>query len=298
MQLKNIPEIITFKKINLHKKCEFIEYHVEKVRRLFDKIVKNSDLELYAMKYKSDSLKIFGYIFKHKNAKINTPVVIHCRGGNNHPTHSIGELTIGSFYNHTLFELVKENKIIIFASTYRGDRLSEGVDDFGGNDVNDIVNLYPIIKKYKYTDENRIGLFGWSRGVMMSLLVHKNVNWVKCLILGAGFAELSTNKEFRPKFYKMLTGKEGFNLTEEDLQKRSAINWISELSDKVPILILHGTSDSAVSVKNAYIFEDQFKKHNISHKIVIYDKGTHGLFEYFNEIKKESIDWIEKYILK
>ena len=297
MELKNISEIISFKKINLDKKRELIQNRMEKVNRLLDKIEKNSDLELYAMKYKSDSLKIFGYIFKHKNAKMNTPVVIHCRTGNNHPKYSVGELTISSFYNHPLFKLVKENKIIIFASAYRGDRLSEGVDEFGGNDINDIVNLYPIIKKYKYTDESRIGLFGWSRGVMMALLVHKNVNWVKCLILIAGSADLSIDKEFRPKFYKKVL-TEGFNLTEEDLHKRSAINWISELSDKVPILILHGTSDSAVSVENAYIFEDQFKKHNISHKIVIYDKGTHGLFEYLNEVNKESIDWIEKYILK
>ena len=295
MDLDDISEILKYKKINLHKNYEFIQYHEERIRRLFNKIVKNSDLELYAMKYNSDSLKIVGYIFKHKNAKINTPVVIHCRGGNNYPKYSVGELTIERFYTHPLFELVKENKIIIFASTYRGDRLSEGVDEFGGKDINDIINLYPIIKKYKYTDENKIGIFGWSRGVMMSLLVHKNVDWVKCLILGAGVADNFTNKKFRPSFYKMLT--EEFNLTEKDLQERSAINWISELPNKAPILILHGSGDQRVSVDNAYIFEDQFKENKIPHKIVIYDKGTHGLFEHIYEVKKESIAWIEKYLL-
>ena len=118
MELKDITEILTYKKINLDKNCEFIQYHNERIRRLFDKIVKNLDLELYAMKYKSDSLKIFGYIFKHKNAKINTPVVIHCRGGNNYPKHSVGELTIEQFYYHPLFDLVRENKIIIPRSNF------------------------------------------------------------------------------------------------------------------------------------------------------------------------------------
>ena len=83
-----------------------------------------------------------------------------------------------------------KNKIIIIASAYRGDRLSQGIDEFGGKDVNDIINLYPIIKKYKYTDENKISIFGFSRGVMMSLLVHKKVDWVKCLILVAGIADM------------------------------------------------------------------------------------------------------------
>lgn len=292
MELKDISEIISYKKINIHKNNEFI--HEERTRKVIDKMLKYSDLELYAMKYNSDCLKILGYIFKHKNAKINTPVVIHCRGGNNHPKHSLGKLTIEQFYYHSLFKLIKENKIIIFASTYRGDRLSEGIDEFGGKDVNDIINLYPIIKKYKYTDENKIGIFGFSRGVMMSLLVHKKVNWIKCLILVAGIADQFTKKKIRPSFYKMLT--EEFNLTEEDLQKRSAINWISELPNKAPILILHGSNDQRVSVDNAYLFEEQFKKHKIPHKIVIYENGDHGLLNYINEFHKESIDWIEKYI--
>lgn len=250
------------------------------------------------MKYNSDGLKIFGFIFKHKNAKINTPVVIHCRGGNNHPKFSVGQLSIRTFYYHPLFELVKKNKIIIIASAYRGYRLSQGIDEFGGKDVNDIINLYPIIKKYKYTDENKIAIFGVSRGVMMSLLVHKKVDWVKCLILVAGIADMlaEIKKNIRPFYFKKLI--KFFNLTEEDLQKRSAINWISELSNKAPILILHGSNDDRHSVDNAYIFKDQFKKHKIPHKIVIYENGDHRLLNYYNEVNKESIVWIEKYLLK
>ena len=296
MELKDISEIKSYKKINSPKKNESLDN--ERIRKVNNKMVKYSDLELYTMKYNSDGLKIFGFIFKHKNAKINTPVVIHCRGGNN--LKKIGNLTIDNFYYHPLFELVKKNKIIIIASTYRGYRLSEGIDEFGGKDINDIINLYPIIKKYKYTDENKIAIFGVSRGVMMSLLVHKKVNWVKCLILVGGIAdirvEINKKKIIKELSYKKIIKK--FNLTEEDIQKRSAINWISELPNKAPILILHGSNDDRSSVDNAYIFKEQFKKHKIPHKIVIYENGDHKLLNYINEFHKESIDWIEKYLLK
>jgi len=293
MELKDISEIRSYKKINSLKKNELIDKEIK--RKINNKMLENSDLELYTMKYSSDGLKIFGFIFKHKNAKINTPVVIHCRGGNNHPKFLVGQLTIRTFYYHPLFELVKKNKIIIIASAYRGYKLSQGIDEFGGKDVNDIINLYPIIKKYKYTDENKIAIFGVSRGVMMSLLVHKKVDWVKCLILVAGVADMlaEIKKNIRPFYYKKLIKE--FNLTKEDLQKRSAINWISELPNKAPILILHGSNDDRISVDNAYIFKEQFKKNKIPHKIVIYENGDHLLLNYIN---KESIVWIEKYLLK
>ena len=61
------------------------------------------------------------------------------------------------------------------------------MDEFGGNDINDIINLYPIISSYKYCDK---------RGCMMAFLVHKKVNWIKCIIVGAPNINLLHDKEF------------------------------------------------------------------------------------------------------
>ena len=82
--------------------------------------------------------------------------------------------------------------------------MSEGIDEFGGKDVDDVINMYPIIKQYKYSDHNRISLYGWSRGCLMTLLTYKKVNWVKNIILGAGEYDLTSVKEFRPQFYENL----------------------------------------------------------------------------------------------
>jgi len=85
-----------------------------------------------------------------------------------------------------------------FRTNYRGN--GNGIDEFGGNDINDIINLYPIISSYKYCDKNNIGLYAWSRGCMMAFLVHKKVNWIKCIIVGAPNINLLHDKEFRPAF--------------------------------------------------------------------------------------------------
>lgn len=289
--LDEISNIIKYKKIEL-KKNRYSEY-------IYNKVKEYPNIEVINMIYKSDKLKIHGFISKKKNLKKKVPVVIYCRGGNNininkKTGRKLGELIPLSIF-FSLSNLVNDGKIILFASNYRGSSLSEGKDEFGGNDINDIINLYPIIKKYKYSDEKNICLYGWSRGCSMVMNVHKKVKWIKCIILGAGNYNYFLEKKFRPKMYKML--KTSFSLSEEDLKKRSAIYWIDKLKKNVPILILHGSADWRVSVDNAYLLGQALQKNKIPYKLVIYPGGDHGLLEYKKEVALEKNNFLESYLL-
>ena len=292
MSLEEISNIIKFKKIEF-KKNKYPEF-------IYNKIKEYPNIEVISMIYKSDKLKIHGYISKKKNLKKKVPVVIYCRGGNNISINKrngrkFGELVEGRFYSLELTNLVNEGKIILFASNYRGSTLSEGKDEFGGRDINDIINLYPIIKKYKYSDEKNICLYGWSRGCTMVMNVHKKVKWIKCIILGAGNYNNSLDKKFRPDMYKIL--KTLFSLSEENKKKRSAIYWIDKLKKNVPILILHGSADWRVSVDNAYLLGQALQKNKIPYKLVIYPGGDHGLLEYKKEVALERNNFLESYLL-
>jgi dipeptidyl aminopeptidase/acylaminoacyl peptidase len=296
--LQNISNIIKFNSFNPVKGTI--------PDNIYDTIKLHPKTELISMIYKSDNLAIHGYIFKSKTLDKIVPVVIYCRGGNNKSYRNketnkglkLGEIVPGSFYgiHHIsgLLQLVEEGKIIVFASNYRESSLSEGVDEFGGKDVNDIENLYPIIKKYKYSDHANIAVYGWSRGVMMSLLLHKRVNWIKCMIFGAGNINLLEDKIFRPKFYNFI--KNTFKFTDNDLRDRSAINWVDKLR-LIPILILHGSADKRVSVQNAYVLGQQLQK-KILYKLVIYPNGNHGLTQYKNDVANEIINWLNLYLIR
>ena len=113
-----------------------------------------------------------------KNVK-KAPVIIFCKGGNNHTNNKIRtpEKKV-EFYYYFLNQYVK-NGYIVFISNYRGSKFSEGKDEFGGKDVNDVKNLYNIIKKWKLSNENKINVIGQSRGCIMATLLHKEVNWIK-----------------------------------------------------------------------------------------------------------------------
>lgn len=287
MKLKHIDNIIGYDKLNLQD--DIFPNAIKKFNKEFGHI------EFIKIYYNSDGLKIEGYIVRNKKVKNKLPVIIFCRGGNNHPEKKLGQLNVGTLIKPEFVKLIDEGKIILFASNYRGSDNSEGVDEFGGRDVYDVINLYPIIEKYKYSDKNNIALYGWSRGCIMTFIVLRKVNWVKCVIVGAPPTNLLNQKIERPKMYDML--KNNFNLTKKDLMKRSVIFWTNMLPKTVPILILHGSADCRVDVNHSFLLSKKLQEYKIPYQLIIFPGGDHGLSEYQKKVSDEIIDWIENYLI-
>lgn len=63
---------------------------------------------------------------------------------------------------------------VVVASQYRGNDGGEGIEQFGGDDVNDVLNLIPVLNQLPKADTSRVGIEGGSRGGMMTYLAMKN----------------------------------------------------------------------------------------------------------------------------
>uniref|UniRef100_A0A6C0I179 Peptidase S9 prolyl oligopeptidase catalytic domain-containing protein n=1 Tax=viral metagenome TaxID=1070528 RepID=A0A6C0I179_9ZZZZ len=247
----------------------------------------NSIFDLYSIIYKSDGLLVHGYILQKKDLKKPRPVVIYCRGGN----RSFGEnspKTISS--NKELLDIASNEIAIIFYPNYRGSSFSEGVDEFGGNDVNDIINLYPIIQKICKIKNPKIVLYGWSRGGLMAMLVASKVNWVKSIIIGGALYNFSRNMKERPEMKEMFIKE--FKFKKKDFMQRSPKYFMDKIPKNTPILILHGSADTRVSVYDAYEYGQHCQKLNIPYKLIIFPNGNHGLNEYIDDVSREVIQWI------
>src|SRR5690606_10127736 len=53
---------------------------------------------------------------------------------------------------------------VVFAPFYRGNRGGEGNEDFAGEDRNDAFSAFELLKNLPNVQENRIHIFGFSRG--------------------------------------------------------------------------------------------------------------------------------------
>ena len=50
-----------------------------------------------------------------------------------------------------------------------------------------------------------------------------------------------------------------------------------------PFLILHGTKDQVVPIRQSEVLEEALKKHNIYHEVYLLEGAEHGTDEFYQE---------------
>jgi dipeptidyl aminopeptidase/acylaminoacyl peptidase len=239
--------------------------------------------------YISDGLKINGYLAYPNDTLQTYPCIIWNRGG------SKEEGVIDAFTAKGIFGQIAAWGYVVFASQYRGNAGSEGKEQLGGDDVHDILNLIQLADEIPQANKDIWGIEGWSRGGMMTYLtLAKNTNF-KCAILSGAISNLKQfvdSRTERANIYKELISDLNF---EEELEKRSAINFIDRLP-KIPYLLLHGGSDKAVSPIQTLDMSKKMNDLNIPYRLVIFEEGDHFLKNHRKEVDGLRRFWFDRYL--
>jgi dipeptidyl aminopeptidase/acylaminoacyl peptidase len=249
-------------------------------------------LNLFEITYLSDGLKIKGFLIEPK-AKDKYPCVIFNRGGN----RDFGMLTppriarIGG-------KLASKGYVII-ASNYRGVGGGEGLEEFGGADVNDVLNLIPVLSHIEKADTSRIGMYGWSRGGMMTYIALTKTNRIKAAVVGGAVADNFETIRDRPAMETNVISElvpDYYENKETALEKRSAIKWADKFPKNVPILMLHGNADWRVNADQSLHLALEFQKYRIPYRLIIFEGADHGISEFRNETQNQTISWFDRYL--
>ncbi|WP_179377364.1 alpha/beta hydrolase family protein [Winogradskyella wichelsiae] len=244
-------------------------------------------LDFYFITYQSDSLKVEGIIVEPK-ASGKYPVVIFNRGGN----RDFAELTIGTLIMYT--SKLAEQGYVIIGSNYREK------DEFGGAEINDVLNLTETVKEIEKADSNCIGMFGWSRGGMMTYLALQKSEKIKTAIVGNGASDLFDTAKFRPKMETKVFAEcipDYWNNREPELKKRSVIYWADELDKNSSLLILCGTNDKRVNPEQADKIAGKLKEINYDFELRKFETD-HYFSEYKTELNELVIEWFDKRLKK
>jgi len=154
------------------------------------------------------------------------------------------------------------------ASQYRGNSFSDGHDEIGGADVEDIVALYELAHELSYCDMDRVGMIGGSRGGMMMCRFLQQRPHIRAAISLAGLMNMQRMLEQREDIRELYS--QYFELTEENIRMRSPVRRVEELPKTVPFLLMHGRCDRRVSPLDALEIAQQFYEHRIPHKLVMF----------------------------
>lgn len=245
------------------------------------------NINFYVIIYKSDSLLVNGIIAEPKKEG-KFPVIIFNRGGNKEIGKIAKAKTLHSLI-HSTSKLVDTGYLVV-ASCYREN------DEFGGEDINDVLNLTETIKTIEKADANRIGLFGWSRGGMMTYLALKKSNKFKTAVVGNGPTDLEKLIIDRPEMESMVYAKlipEYEQNKTQELKNRSVSFWVDELDKNASLLILCGTEDKRVNPDQAEEIAHKLTEINYDFKLekVKTDHKFSGQREVLNKIL---IDWFNQ----
>lgn len=252
-----------------------------------------ANVEAHAITYMSDGLKIKGFQVKPRGQG-PFPCVIFNRGGN----REFGAINPLVMVN--LICRIASWGYFVVASQYRGGCGSEGKDEFGGADLGDVMNLFPLIDNEPCADKTRIGMYGGSRGGMMTYLALAQTTRVSAAVIRCGVCDLtnwSDERKDMEEVYNDLIPDFRAN-RESALRRRSAVYWPEKLCATTPILMLQGTSDWRVSPLSALRMGERLLKERHPFRLIMLEGADHALSECIPERNRQTREWFDRFVLR
>lgn len=245
-------------------------------------------IRVRAITYRSQGHKVNGFIVEPRNVTGKLPCIIWNRGGSN----DFGSLTLWQVF--AILGMVANWGYIVIASQYSGNRGSEGKDEFGGSDVEDVLKLRDVLRRHANADISRIGMHGGSRGAMMTYLCLARVKWIRAAVTNAGPSNLERGNRLRPEMAELC--KKMFGGSKAELRKRSAIYWADRFCKKTPLLMMHGTNDWRVSPLDSLDLSTRLLSAGIHHQLVLFAGEDHILSGSRKKRWQLTRDWFDRYV--
>ncbi len=251
-----------------------------------------SGVRISRITYLSDGLKVKGYMAVPVG-KGPFPSVIYCRGGN----RDYGMISDGQLLRY-LASIASWGYVVV-GSQYRGNDGGEGKEEFGGADVNDALNLMPLLAQVPEADTSRIGLFGGSRGGLMAYLALTRTTRFKAAVVLSGITDAFMTRADRPEmetnaFAPLIPG---YAMNRDSvLLTRSPARWAERLCKTTPILIQAGTGDWRVKADQALIMAQALYASKHPFRLLVIEGADLGLTEYRDEADHSARLFLDTYV--
>ena len=242
-------------------------------------------VDLFAITYKVDDCRVMGYLAVPITFSGPLSAIIFNRGGN----REFGLLQPGAVCRFAV------RGYCCLGSQYRGNAGGTGKEQFGGDDVNDVLALVDICEELSFVKSGGVFMAGHSRGGMMTYLSCARDSRIKAATIGAGVADCfmmynSREQSMKDVFHELVGGSP--EELPEAFRARSAVCWAEKIMP--PLLICQGTADWRVVPEQAYKMTAALAAAGKEYKLVIYEGADHSLqgTSYIDDV----LAWFKEYI--
>ena len=261
-------------------------------REEYEKAVADKNFEFSKLTYLSDNLKVKAYLYKPKKPKGKLPVIVFNRG-----SFVRGDIApeLAAFFHRLALE-----GFVIVAPMYRQSDGGEGRDELGGGDLNDLLNVVPLVKSFEFADTGNLFLYGESRGgIMTYLALKRNFPANAAAVFGAITSledyQRENARDISPEFLKRIWPDYDEN-KEKILNERSAVKWAEQINS--PILIMHGGGDPQVNPQHSLSMAAKLQSLGKTYQLKIYAGDNHILAKNQIERDRETVRWFKSFMKK
>jgi dipeptidyl aminopeptidase/acylaminoacyl peptidase len=267
------------------------------------------EFDVLEITHASDGLPVRGLLIRPKAPGTRKwPAIIFNRGGNG----DLGRITdngqpCGGMTNTSCLDvadlyLLAKAGFVVIASDYRYQGATVKRHEWGGVEVDDILNLVPVLKSLDYMDPERLYMLGLSRGGTETYLAIKRGIPIRAAAVIGGVTDVKAWVDSRPEM-GIVNGNEfidGFahiwpdyeHRAEEEYRARSAVYWADQID--VPVLILHSRTDTMVPVTQALRMAEALQEKGKVYSLHIYERDGHALPWNRDDRDRMIVDWFNR----
>lgn len=245
--------------------------------------------------YRSDGLKVAAFIWRPAGLApgAKAPVIVAARGGN----QDFGKWTADARRGMAAYT---QAGFIVIGVQYRGVDGGEGAEQFGGDDVHDVLNAIALARRLPDADPRNVFLEGFSRGGMEVMLALGAGAKVNAAAIVSPFTDLELEAKSRPLLTVNVWSKLIPNYAADPakaLASRSGVR-VAKTVDLPPLLIMHGTADWRADPKNSTEVAEALKARGRPYEIHIFKDDVHGLQWNWRERDRRLIDWFRGHMAR
>jgi len=260
----------------------------------YDRAGTSASIECFRIQYLSDGLRVVGFLVKPRNPDGRRyPVIIYNRGG----IQDMGKIAAPNILD--FYELAA-NGFVVLASQYRGNDGGEGVEEFGGADVNDVLDLVSLASSLPYSDTRNIFFYGLSRGGMMTFLAISRGVAVNAAAVVGGIYDLQglmeSARQRMPAVANRVTKliPDYSSRGASALAERSVVQWPEKIT--VPVLMIHGADDEEVPASQALAFAARLSSLRKEYELIVYAKEIHEALNNRRDRDARIVAWFRRHM--
>ena len=239
------------------------------------------------IRYPSDGLTVLAYVYRPVTPSGRLPVIVFNRGS----------WTWESFHPQLL---VMAHRLagagyVVVAPMYRGSGGAPGRDEMGGAELDDLLNLRPVLATLPGVDAGRVYLYGESRGGMMVYQALRSGFPAKAAAVFGAFTDLEgmlaapKGMEMARKIWPQELEKDRAGLVD----RRSALRWPERIS--APVLIMHGGADRSCPPEQSLKLAEALQAAGKPYELKVFFGEGHVLSGRAEERDQDAVRWFRRF---